>query len=201
MSFKLDLQKPQKFLTTWVAAVGLSLTLINSPLTLAEWVPSPLIASQPQGASLTGKNGQYTAQIIVNSSADTSWKVLTDYNNFYHFLPNVISSHLLKSQGNQKVFEQVYKIQAFVFNQTTRLRISATEIYPKQIDFKLVEGDLKGLQGSWKIEPISAKQVRILHQVNVEPGSTPSRTLFYNVYESSLKNTLEAIKKESERRN
>lgn len=201
MPFKLDLQKPPKFLTTWVAAAGLSLTLINSPLTLAGWLPSNLIASQPQEATVTGKEGQYVAKIIVNSSADTTWKVLTDYNNFYHFLPNVISSKILKTEGNKKTFEQVYQIQALVFKQQTRVVIASTETYPQQIAFKRVDGDLKALQGTWKIEPISAKQVLIEHQVTVDPGSTPSLTLFYNIYENSLKQTLGAIKKEAESRN
>jgi hypothetical protein len=60
---------------------------------------------------------------------------------------------------------------------------------------------LKALQGTWKIEPISAKQVLIEHQVTVDPGSTPSLSLFYTIYENSLKQTLEAIKKETESRN
>ncbi|MGL5135407.1 MAG: SRPBCC family protein, partial [Planktothrix sp.] len=127
--------------------------------------------------------------------------VLIDYNNFDQFLPNVISSKVLKTEGNHKVFEQVYQIQAFIFNQKTRVKIATTETYPKQIDFKLVDGDLKALQGTWKIQPISAKQVLIEHQVTVDPGSTPSRTLFYNIYQNSLKETLEAIKKETEGRN
>jgi hypothetical protein len=61
--------------------------------------------------------------------------------------------------------------------------------------------DLKALQGTWKIQPISAQQVLIEHQVKVDPGSTPSLSLFYSIYENSLKQTLEAIKKETEHRN
>jgi ribosome-associated toxin RatA of RatAB toxin-antitoxin module len=175
--------------------------LINSPLAVAERVNPVLLASQPQRAILTGRNGQYVVRIVVNSSADTAWKVLTDYNNFYQFLPNVTSSKLLKVQGNQKVFEQVYRIKALIVDETSRIRLSASETYPKQIAFKLVEGEVKALQGSWTIEPISSKQVIIQHQVNVDPGLTRTRALFYTIYENTLKMTLEAIKKESERRN
>lgn len=186
---------------TFASAIGLSFTLINSPLAVAERVNPVLLASQPQRAILTGRNGQYVVRIVVNSSADTAWKVLTDYNNFYQFLPNVTSSKLLKVQGNQKVFEQVYRIKALIVDETSRIRLSASETYPKQIAFKLVEGEVKALQGSWTIEPISSKQVIIQHQVNVDPGSTRTRALFYSIYENTLKMTLEAIKKESERRN
>lgn len=175
--------------------------MINSPLAVAERAQPVLLASQPQRATLTGKNGQYTVKIVVNASADTAWKVLTDYNNFYRFFPNVISSKLLTVQGNQKVFEKVYRIKALVVDEQSRIRLSATETYPKQIAFKLVEGEVKALQGSWQIEPISPTQVVIQHQVNVDPGSTPSRVIFYSIYENTLRMTLEAVKKEAERRN
>jgi len=201
MSFNFTPQKPNPVLTTFVSVLGLGLTLINSPLAISEMVNPTLIASQPQAATVTGKEGQYIAKIIVNSSADTTWKVLTDYNNFYRFLPNVISSKVLKTEGNKKTFEQVYQVQALIFKQQTRVVIESTETYPQQIAFKRVDGDLKALQGTWKIEPISAKQVLIEHQVTVDPGSTPSLSLFYTIYENSLKQTLEAIKKETESRN
>lgn len=198
MVFKLN--KHRQFLLAFVSAVGLSLTLINSPLAFAERVHPVLLASQPQRATLTGKNGQYVVKIVVNSSADTVWKVLTDYNNYYRFFPHVISSKLLKVQGNEKIFEQVYKIQAIVIDQKSVIRLAATESYPKQISFKLVQGDVKALQGSWKIEPISANQVVIQHQVSVDPGSG-SQTLFYTIYENTLRMTLEAVKREAESRN
>jgi ribosome-associated toxin RatA of RatAB toxin-antitoxin module len=201
MPFNSTPQKSNPVLTTFVSVLGLGLTLLNNPLAMGEMVNPTLIASQPQGATVTGKDGQYIAKIVVNSSADTTWKVLTDYNNFYQFLPNVISSKVLKTQGNQKIFEQIYQVQALIFKQQTRVRIASTETYPKQIDFKLVDGDLKALQGSWKIQPISDQQVLIEHQVKVDPGSTPSLSLFYGIYENSLKQTLEAIKKETEHRN
>ncbi|WRH65654.1 MAG: SRPBCC family protein [Planktothrix sp. GU0601_MAG3] len=201
MSFNSTPHKSNPVLTTFVSVLGLGITLLNNPLAIGEMVNPNLIASQPQGATVTGKDGQYIAKIVVNSSADTTWKVLTDYNNFFRFLPNVISSKVLKTEGNKKTFEQIYQVQALIFKQQTRVRIASTETYPKQIDFKLVDGDLKSLQGSWKIEPISAQQVLIEHQVKVDPGSTPSLPLFYGIYENSLKQTLEAIKKETENRN
>ncbi len=201
MPFNSTPQKSSQVLTTFVSVLGFGLNLIGNPLAIAEIVNPTLIASQTQAATVTGKDGKYVAKIVVNSSADTTWKVLTDYNNFYRFLPNVISSKVLKTEGNQKTFEQVYQIQALIFKQQTRVVISSTETYPQQIAFKRVDGDLKALQGTWKIEPISAKQVLIEHQVTVDPGSTPSLSLFYTIYENSLKQTLEAIKKETESRN
>lgn len=183
-----------------MVVLGWSLAAVKSPATLPE--PTPIYSQVPPvtGAVLTGKNGRYTGEITVNSSADTAWKVLTDYDNFKRFMPTVIESKLLTTQGNQKVFELVYNIRAFVVDKRVRVRIANTETYPSQIAFTLVEGDLETLQGTWTIRPISSGQVTIRQQVAVDPGSIPSRIIFYSIYESSLKNTLEAIKKEAEGR-
>ena len=117
MSFNSTPHKSNPVLTTFVSVLGLGITLLNNPLAIGEMVNPNLIASQPQGATVTGKDGQYIAKIVVNSSADMTWKVLTDYNNFFRFLPNVISSKVLKTEGNKKTFEQIYQVQALIFKQ------------------------------------------------------------------------------------
>jgi len=194
---------PQKrhFWTILLVALSLNLTLLKGQVADSKPVDHSVQARQVSGPVLNGNNGQYTGEILVNTSADTAWKVLTDYENFPRFMPTVIDSQLLTTRGNQKVFELVYQIRAIVVDKRIRVRIANVETYPQQIAFKLVEGDLRSLQGTWTIQPVSSKQVRIQHQVAVDPGSTPSRAVFYNIYESSLKNTLEAIKKEAESRN
>ncbi|MGC9524441.1 MAG: SRPBCC family protein [Limnospira sp.] len=194
-------RKKRHFWTILLIALSLNLTLFKDRVAVSEPVDHSWQARQFSGAVLNGNNGQYTGEILVNTSADTAWKVLTDYENFPRFMPTVIDSQLLTTQGNQKVFELVYQIRVMVIDKRIRVRIANVETYPQKIAFKLVEGDLRSLQGTWTIQPISSTQVRIQHQVAVDPGSTPSRAVFYNIYESSLKNTLEAIKKEAEGRN
>ncbi|MEB3883032.1 SRPBCC family protein [Lyngbya sp. CCY1209] len=188
-------------MTILLVALSLNFTLFKGRVADSKPAADSGQARQVSGAFLTGENGRYTGEILVNTSADTAWKVLTDYENFPRFMPTVIDSQLLTTQGNQKVFELVYQIRAIIVDKRIRVRIANVETYPQQIAFKLVEGDLRSLQGTWTIQPISSRQVRIQHQVAVDPGSTPSRAIFYNIYESSLKNTLEAIKKEAEGRN
>lgn len=156
--------------------------------------------------SLQGEKGKYTARILVTSSMDTVWQVLTDYNNFEQFLPRVTDSELLEENGDRKVFEQVNKVKVFLFNKKNRMRIAVQENYPQQITFKIVDGDLETLDGAWKLEAVSPypsappNQVLITHQVEVEPGSILSKSVFFDIYESTLKDTLAAIKEEVEQR-
>ena len=63
-----------------------------------------LLALQAGEVSVTGESGQYVGQVVATGSVDAAWAVLTDYNNFASFFPDVEESQLLESNGNQKVF-------------------------------------------------------------------------------------------------
>lgn len=198
------LQKYCRSLVYYVPAIAIGATLVLSPQMAArasnnsiKGLPAQEQAALQAGdAVLTGQNGQYTCRVIVTASVATVWKVLTDYENFENFYPNVISSQVIENQGNRKVFEQVYQIQALVFTKQERVRIAATETYPQHIEFHLVEGDVSSLKGSWHIEPISDNQVLITHQVSVDPGSNDP--IFFGIYEDSLENLLAAVKQQVE---
>jgi ribosome-associated toxin RatA of RatAB toxin-antitoxin module len=151
---------------------------------------------------VNGINGQYTGRVLVKAPMTTVWAVLTDYNNFKTFMPNVESSKLLSSHGNQRIFEQVNVAQILAFKFQSRLHIAATESYPKQIVFKAIDGDIKSLEGLWKLNSVVAgnhNQVLITHNVKVEPGSG-NRDLYLRLYKTGLESTLVSIKQEVERR-
>ena len=149
---------------------------------------------------MTGTKGQYTGRLLVTASIPTTWGVVSDYGNFDRFFPNVVSSQILETNGNRKVFEQVQVFRVFIFTKKARVRIAVTETYPQQIAFRLVQGSLRSLKGTWQLEPVSSNQVLLTHQVTVDPGSITSRGLFFNIYKNSMQNTLKAVKQEIEKR-
>lgn len=190
------------FLLLTISVPSVSAKLFDSPV---DRLPSLERAALRDGkVTLDGSEGNYTARVLVKASPAKAWEVLTDYNNFDRFLPNVASSQLLEANGNIKIFEQVNSVQVLVINKKTRIRIATTESYPKQINFRIVNGDLKSLNGKWTIEPVSpysgapADYVLVTHQVSVQPLAGGS--IFYGIYEDTLEKTLAAIKKETELR-
>ncbi|MEL6928839.1 MAG: SRPBCC family protein [Cyanobacteria bacterium J06600_6] len=153
-----------------------------------------------------GEDGNYTSRLLITTTMDNAWKVLTDYDNFAEFLPGVASSELLESKGDRKVFEQINKIKTLVFSIESRVQVATIESYPEQIAFEAVDGDLETMDGTWKLEPVSPypsappDQVLVTHKVMVEPAKAPSEGIFFSIYENRLQDTLKAIKTETERR-
>lgn len=158
------------------------------------------LALQPGEVSVSGESGQYVGQVLATGSMDAAWAALTDYNNFAAFFPDVETSQLLESNGNQKVFEQVNVVRVFPFTHRTRVVISATESYPQQIAFNVIDGDVESLQGVWQLEAVGTNQVLVTHRVAIDPGSSPTRDLFFNIYKNSLDDTMAALGQEITRR-
>jgi ribosome-associated toxin RatA of RatAB toxin-antitoxin module len=150
---------------------------------------------------VNGDNGRYVGRVLVTAPVSTAWKVLTDYDQFKTFLPDVVSSRILETKGNQTTFEQVNLVKVFLFAQKSRSVVTAVKQYPKQIDFRLKEGDnIKSLNGLWKLEPVSSSQVLITQEVAFDPGDSVPRGLAFKIYKNALADSLKAIKQETERR-
>ena len=191
-------------LTAAIALGGLlpmtEYTLAQSGDALASLSAQEKTSLKSGNALVEGKDGNYVSRILVTAPLDTAWEVLTDYDNFKKFLPGVVSSRILETQGNQVVFEQVTQVQLLLLTQRTRLVITAIKQYPQEITFQLKRGEIKSLKGSWKLEPIAPNQVLITQEVAFDPGHQIARGLAFSIYKNALADSLKAIKQETERR-
>lgn len=149
---------------------------------------------------LNGQKGNYLGQVLTDGNVDIAWEVLTDYDNFDRFLPNVAASRIIEEQSDRLIFEQVNIVDLWLFKQEFKVQIEAIKNKPTHVNFQIVEGDLKKLVGQWKISQTASGKILVSHAVEVEPGSDTEKPFFYGVYESSLEETLKAIAEEIARR-
>ena len=214
MKRKYSQNKKRFLLLTLLAASSYAFSLVFSPVATAKLFDGPVdqlpleqrVSLRRGELVFLGEDGEYVVRLLVKTSMEHAWQVLTDYENFAEFLPGVSSSELLENNGDRKVFEQINNIKTFVFSIESRVKIATTESYPAQIDFQAIDGDLETLNGKWTLEPVSPypsappDKVLITHKVSVEPGKSPSDSIFFGIYEDRLQETLEAIKEEVEKR-
>lgn len=214
MNNKFSLRKNRVLLSTFLAAIGYTFSLIASPPSSAKLFDGPVdrlpveqrVSLRRGELVFLGSDGDYTVRLLVETTVDDAWRVLTDYENFAEFLPGVASSELVENNGDRKVFEQISKIKTLVFSVKSRVKVAITESYPAQIEFKAVEGDLQSLDGKWTLEPVSPypsappDRVLITHKVSVEPEKSLGDRFFFDIYENRLQETLEAFKIEVEKR-
>ena len=96
------------------------------------------------------------AQLTTPASFDSLWQVLTDYNRLSLFIPNLLTSKIIYENNNNVHLKQIGS-QDFL-----GLKFSAEvtlDLYEEkdigQINFKLIKGDFRRFEGSWKIKGIS----------------------------------------------
>ena len=206
MFYLLQLNYLINFSQRFIGLSVISLSLIflglttNISLSKVKLSPQEQIDLNQGKVILKGQQGEYTGQVLATGNLDSAWSVLTDYENFSNFLPNVASSKVIDTRGNQKIFEQVSIVDLWLFTEQSTLQISAKETQKQKIDFQMVKGDLKNLQGTWQLEQVTDNQILITHTVKVQPKSTTEKPLFFGFYESSLEATLEAISQEITKR-
>jgi ribosome-associated toxin RatA of RatAB toxin-antitoxin module len=192
----------KKFIGLLVISLSLNFSLLAQENVLSE----VKLSSQEQvklnqgKVILKGQKGKYTGQVLATGNLDTAWNVLTDYNNFKKFMPNIVSSRVIEAKGDRKIFEQVNQVDLLFFKEQYTVQIAATESKPQKIDFKIFKGDLKQLQGTWQLQKVSSNKVLVTHSVIVEPEAKTEKAFFYGIYESCLENTLKAIATEITKR-
>lgn len=157
------------------------------------------VATAP-GVTISGENGRFVGQVVINGSAAAAWAVLTDYNNFASFLPNVESSRLLSRNGNQVTFEQVNVLRVASVPVRNRVTVASSEQRPSQIQFVVMDGNEPIMQGVWQLQQASARQLVLTHQVVISPRSDLMRDVYSRVYRGELETTLVSLRQEIERR-
>ena len=190
---------------TGMAPVRADSGLFNSPVDQLPAASRTILRSG--SAVVTGEKGNYVAKVLVTGTMDTAWSVLTDYDNFARFLPNVESNKVLETRKDSKIMEQVSFQQVFLFTIKSRVKLVLTETNKRRVDFKLQDSDqLQSMAGYWQLEPIAAyqgatpTQVLITQVVESQPKSGTPRETFYDIFKNTLSKTMSAVGREMTKR-
>lgn len=154
---------------------------------------------------LTGTQGQYAVMGLAKVNPAIAWSVLTDYGNFSQFLPTVAASRVVETDGQRSLVEQIDRRRILLSTVETTVLTENVEIDQQQISFRLLEGNLKYMYGHWRLDPVDwtlpyPEVVLISQWVKAEADIGPFKKLFYNLFETSLVETMAAIRDEMERR-
>jgi ribosome-associated toxin RatA of RatAB toxin-antitoxin module len=150
-----------------------------------------------QVEKLAERQRQITAKVQIPHPIEKVWKILTDYEALPEFIPNLAKSCLLEHPNGGIRLEQVGSQRLLNFKFCARVVLDLEEIFPKLINFQMVEGDFKGFSGFWCLEPYSfgAEQGTILcYTIQVWPKLTMPIAIIENRLSKDLRLNLLAIR-------
>jgi ribosome-associated toxin RatA of RatAB toxin-antitoxin module len=119
----------------------------------ADAIALPTVAVQIE--KIADRQRQITATIQIPQPVEKTWRVLTDYESLAEFIPNLSKSRLLEHPDGGIRLEQIGSQRLLNFNFCARVVLDLEECFPKEINFRMIEGDFKGFSGSWCLKPYS----------------------------------------------
>ncbi|MCF2147278.1 SRPBCC family protein [Desmonostoc muscorum LEGE 12446] len=149
-----------------------------------------------QVEKLAQRQRQISAKLRIPQPVEQIWKVLTDYEALADFIPNLAKSRLIEHPDGGIRLEQVGSQRLLNFNFCARVVLDLEEYFPKEINFRMVEGDFKGFSGSWCLEPCSLGEhmgTNLCYTIQVWPKLTMPISIIENRLSKDLRLNLLAI--------
>jgi coenzyme Q-binding protein COQ10 len=135
-----------------------------------------------------------TRSIVIDAPAEKVFDVITDYDRYGEFLPEVKEVRASGRSGNQ--VDVHYGIDLV---KRIHYTLHMVESRPASIHWTFVKGELmKDNRGSWVLEPTADGKTRATYTIEVGVGPLVPRSIVNALVEQTLPKMLEAFKKRSE---
>jgi ribosome-associated toxin RatA of RatAB toxin-antitoxin module len=132
--------------------------------------------------------------IVINAPVEKVFQVVTDYERYAEFLPEVKEVRTSNRKGN--VVDVHYKVDVV---KTIKYSIRATEEPPKKMSWTFIEGEMmRDNKGSWQLEPEGEGKTKATYTVEMALGPLVPKAIVNALVDTSLPKMLEAFKKRAE---
>lgn len=153
-----------------------------------------------QTEALEGRQRRISAQLSVPYEPEQIWQILTDYEHLADFIPSLARSQRLPHPEGGIRVEQVGAESLMRLKICLRVVLDMVEVFPSEVQFTLVEGDLRKFSGAWQLSPLPESSGTLLrYVVTVQPGrAIPVVLIERNLCRNLVRNLL-AIRQRADR--
>ncbi len=137
-----------------------------------------------------------SAEIDTTVNRDTAWKVLSDYNRWAEFIPDMLVSRVVSKPGEPLLVEQRGVIP-WMPNFPLVVIASVQETPGKGLRFQRVAGNIRAIEGEWEIR--GWRKARLVYRSTVEPGFPIPPQMSVEIFKQDAKAKLEAMAREMAR--
>jgi ribosome-associated toxin RatA of RatAB toxin-antitoxin module len=135
-----------------------------------------------------------TRTIVINAPIEKVFDVITQYERYPEFLPEVKETRTANRKGN--TVEVHYKVDVM---KTVRYSIRVTEERPHRMSWSFIEGEMmKDNKGSWVLEPEGEGKTRATYNVEMALGALVPKAIVNALVDTSLPKMLDAFKRRAE---
>jgi coenzyme Q-binding protein COQ10 len=132
--------------------------------------------------------------IVINAPIEKVFDVITQYEKYTQFLPEVKEVRTSGRQGNEVNVH--YKVDVM---KTIKYTIRSKEERPTRMSWTFVEGEfMKDNKGSWVLEKDGETKTKATYSVEMALGALVPKSIVTALVETSLPKMLEAFKRRAE---
>jgi len=142
---------------------------------------------------------EVVCRAMLDAPLDLIWKTLTDYDHLAEFIPGMRRSRLLEWRGAVAVVEQVGEAGFLFLTFPIEVTLASTERPPYTLEVSMLKGNLKRLDGAYRIEPQAGGRMLLTWNGIVEAQSMPP-LLGEIVMRSNIEDQFRGMVREIERR-
>ena len=111
---------------------------------------------------------EVVCRATIDAPLDLVWQTLTDYDHLADFIPGMRSSQVVERRGSTVVVEQIGEVRFLFITYPIEVTLASTERPPYTLEVSVVKGNLKRLDGAYRIEPQGPGRVLLTWNGTVE---------------------------------
>ena len=142
---------------------------------------------------------EVVCRVLLDAPLDLVWQTLTDYDRLALFIPGMRRSRVLERRGAVAVVEQSGEAGFLFLSFPIEVTLASTERPPYALEVSMLKGNLKRLDGAYRIEPQAGGRLSLSWTGIVEALSMPP-LLGEIVMRSNIEDQFRGMVREIERR-
>jgi len=135
----------------------------------------------------------------LDADAQTAWDVLTDYECYVDFIPDLRDSRVVARSGATVTVEQIGDVTVGPLHRPLDVTFEITEMAPTLLFSRVVAGDLRALSSRYELIPLG-NRVRIQYAGTLDSGIAASDPIERFAVKQNITGRFQALVDEIERR-
>ncbi len=183
------------------AALALAAALMGSAAAVADDGLPPKGQVDIKSYAVTGSSTpKIVARAVMDLPPKKIWAIVSDCAHYKDHLPRVVSSELVKKEGNVHTCKVTISMP-FPFSNLTGTTAAVHEESEAGMSrkWKLVSGDYKVNEGSWEVTPVdkTGAQSLVVYTIHAEPNTSVPEWIREAAQKKTLPELFERVKTEA----
>lgn len=138
------------------------------------------------------------ASAVLDCDGATAWRVLTEYDRYTEFIPDLRMSHVIARRGTTVTVEQSGDAALWLFKMPLNITFEIQEIPPYRLQSRAVAGSLRAFASSYSLT-LAAAGIRLDYVGRATPGYAVFGRIEQAVIEHNVTRQFQALADEIER--